>query len=52
MNNAGETLYWDRGRVVECLLKLENKQQIMHNNVEIKLKGMYTCIRNILIIER
>ena len=31
---AGKTLYRDRSRVVECLLQLKNKKQIMPNNVE------------------
>ena len=32
----------DRYRVVELLLQLENKQQIMQNNVETQHKHMYS----------
>ena len=35
IRNTGENvLYRDRSRVVELLLQLENKQQIMQNDVE------------------
>ena len=34
--------YRDRNRVVEFLLPLENKQQIMPNNVETQHKHMYS----------
>ena len=37
-------IYWDRSRVEEVLLQLENKQQIMLNNVEIQHKHMYSYI--------
>ena len=36
------TFYRDRNRVVEFLLPLENKQQIMPNNVETQHKHMYS----------
>ena len=39
--NTGKTLYSDRSFVVEFLLQLENKQQIMPNNVETQHKQMY-----------
>ena len=39
--NAGKTLYRDRSHVVEFLLHLENKQQIMPNNVETQHKHVY-----------
>ena len=32
----------DRNRVVELLLQLENKQQIMQNNVKTQHKHMYS----------
>ena len=35
-------IYRDRGRVVELLLQLENKQQIMQNNVETQHNRMYS----------
>ena len=35
-------IYRDRSRVVELLLQLENKQQIMQNNVETQHKHMYS----------
>ena len=35
-------IYRDRSRVEELLLQLENKQQIMLNNVETKHKNMYS----------
>ena len=34
-------IYRDRSRVEELLLQLENKQQIMQNNVETQHKHMY-----------
>ena len=34
--------YRDRNPVVELLLQLENKQQIMQNNVETQHKHMYS----------
>ena len=34
--------YRDRNRVVELLLQLENKQQIMQNNVDTQHKHMYS----------
>ena len=34
-------MYRDRSRVVELLLQLENKEQIMQNNVETQHKHMY-----------
>ena len=35
-------MYSNRGRVVELLLQLENKRQIMQNNVETHYKHMYS----------
>ena len=35
-------IYRDRSRVVELLLQIENKQQIMQNNVETQHKHMYS----------
>ena len=35
-------IYRDQSRVVELLLQLENKQQIMQNNVETQQKHMYS----------
>ena len=35
-------IYTDRSSIVELLLQLENKQQIMQNNVETQLKPMYS----------
>ena len=35
-------IYRDQSRVVELLLQLENKQQIMQNNVETQHKHMYS----------
>ena len=35
-------IYRDRSRVVELLLQLENKQQIMQNNVETQHNRMYS----------
>ena len=35
-------IYRDRSRVVELLLQMENKQQIMQNNVETQHKHMYS----------
>ena len=35
-------IYRDRSRIVELLLQLENKQQIMQNNVETQHKHMYS----------
>ena len=44
--NTGENvLYRDRSRVVELLLQLENKKQIVQNNVETEHNRMYAlCI--------
>ena len=39
--NAGKR-YGDRSRIVELLLQLENKQQIMQNNVETQHNHMYS----------
>ena len=39
IHNAGKTLY--RDRIVELLLQLENKQQIMQNNVATQPNRMY-----------
>ena len=36
----GNVIYRDRNRIVELLLQLENKQQIMQNNVETQHKHM------------
>ena len=38
----GNVIDRDRSRVVEHLLHLENKQQIMQNNVETQHKHMYS----------
>ena len=35
-------IYRDRSRVVQLLLQLENKQQIIQNNVETQHKHMYS----------
>ena len=35
-------IYRDRSRIVELLLQLENKQQIMQNNVETQHNRMYS----------
>ena len=35
-------MYRDRSRVVELLLQLENKEQIMQNNVETQHKHFYS----------
>ena len=35
-------IYRDRSRIVELLLQLENKQQIMQNKVETQHKHMYS----------
>ena len=35
-------IYRDRSHIVELLLQLENKQQIMQNNVETQHKHMYS----------
>ena len=35
-------IYRDRSRIVELLLPLENKQQIMQNNVESQHKHIYS----------
>ena len=35
-------IYTDRSRIVELLLQLENKQQIMQNNVETQHNRMYS----------
>ena len=37
-----KVIYRDRSRVVELLLQLENKQQIMQNNVETQHNRMYS----------
>ena len=38
----GNVIYRNRSRAVELLLQLENKQQIMQNNVETQHKHMYS----------
>ena len=43
-------IYRERSRVVELLLQLENKQQIMQNNVETQHKHIYSVYRGILIV--
>ena len=35
-------IYWDRSRIVELLLQLENKQQIMQNNVQTHYNRSYS----------
>ena len=35
-------IYTDRSRIIELLLQLENKQQIMQNNVETQHKYIYS----------
>ena len=40
----------DRSRVVELLLQLENKQQIIQNNVETQHKHMYSLYFGSLIV--
>ena len=35
-------MYRDRGHIVELLLQLESKQQIMQNNMETQQKYMYS----------
>ena len=40
-------IYRDRSHTVELLLQLENKQQIMQNNVETQ---PIACIRYILVV--
>ena len=35
-------IYRDRSRIIELLLQLENKQQIMRNNVETQHNRMYS----------
>ena len=35
-------IYRDRSRVVELLLQMENKQQIMQNNVETQYNRMFS----------
>ena len=45
IQNAGKTLYINVKRIVELLLQLENKQQIIQNNVETRhnrLHSLYT----------
>ena len=42
MWNIHNILYSDRSRVVELLLQLENKHQIMQNNVETQHKHMHS----------
>ena len=43
MNVAHQkVMYRDRSNVVELLLQLENKQQIMQNNVQTQHKHMYS----------
>ena len=51
MNNDGYTLHvcWDRSRVVEILLQLDNKEKVMPNNVKTQHKRMNTYIPNTLI---
>ena len=41
-------IYRDRSHIVELLLQLENKQQIMQNNVETQHKHMYSLYIGIL----
>ena len=41
IHNARKTLYIGIKAVVELLLQLKNKQQIMQNNVETQHKHMY-----------
>ena len=38
----GNVIYRDRSHIVELLLQLENKQQIMQNNVETQHNRMYS----------
>ena len=45
IHNAGDTLYRKHCHIVELLLQLENKQQIMRNNVETEHKHMYSYYR-------
>ena len=44
-------IYRDRSRIVELLLQLENKQQIIKNNVETRHNHMYSlyigCLCNV-----
>ena len=42
IHNAGKTLYIGIEDIVELSLQLENKQQIMQNNVEIQHNLMYS----------
>ena len=42
IQNTGKTLYIDIEAVLELLLQLEIKQQIMQNNVETQHKHMYS----------
>ena len=42
IHKGGKTLYRDRSHIVELLLQLENKQQIMQNNVKTQHNGMYS----------
>ena len=49
MNNAVKMVYRERSRVVKFLLQLENKQQIMPNNVDTQHKHMYICIGYVLV---
>ena len=45
IHNAGKTLYIGIEDIVELSLQLENKHQIMQNNVEIQHNRMYSlCI--------
>ena len=47
--NKDKTLFYrDQRRVGKLLLQLDNKQQIMQNNVETQYNNMYSlCIGNI-----
>ena len=44
-SNAGKMLYRDRSHVVELLLHLEHKQQIIPNNVATQHKHRYSLYR-------
>ena len=42
LQHGYDVIYIDRSRVVELLLLLENKQQIITNNLETQHKHMYS----------
>ena len=42
LQHGYDVIYIDRSRVVELLLQLENKQQIITNNLETQHKHMYS----------